>query len=175
MEKELKGLLSNVCKCVLILQSKNPINPNSDNELKNYQIMEEEIKDELTYKIIGCAMKVHRTLGNGFQEVIYQRALAIELAKQGLEFEREKEMPIFYEGENIGTRRVDFLVCGEVLVELKALVKMEDVHIAQGLNYLVAYEIDKGLLVNFGAQSLEVKRLRHPKNKINPAIQKSDQ
>jgi GxxExxY protein len=132
--------------------------------------MKEEIKDDLTYKIIGCAMKVHNILGNGFQEVIYQRALAIEMKNNGVEFVREREMPIFYEGEEIGTRRVDFLAEGEVLVELKALTKLEDVHLAQGLNYLVAYELDKGLLLNFGAQSLEIKRLRHPKNKQKPNI-----
>jgi|ERR1035437_4658015 GxxExxY protein len=136
--------------------------------------MKEEIKDDLTYKIIGCAMKVHNTLGNGFQEVIYQRALAIELTKANLSFNRELEMPIYYEGEEIGKRRVDFLVESEVMVELKALVKMEDVHLAQGLNYLVAYSLDKGLLINFGAQSLEVKRLRHPKNKQNPTSLQSD-
>ncbi len=113
-------------------------------------------------------MKVHSTLGNGFQEVIYQRALAIEFRNAHLEFTREQEMPIFYEGEDIGTRRVDFLV------ELKALVTLEDVHLAQGLNYLVAYKLDKGLLLNFGSQSLEVKRLRHPLNKRNPKIYSSD-
>ena len=130
--------------------------------------MSETIKDDLTYKIIGCAMKVHSVLGNGFQEVIYQRALFIEMKKQGLSFERELEMPLFYDGLSIGSRRVDFLVEEKVMVELKALVKMEDVHLAQGLNYLVAYNVDLGLLLNFGAQSLEVKRLRHPKNKQNP-------
>ena len=132
--------------------------------------MKEKIQDDLTFRIIGCAMKVHSTLGNGFQEVIYQRALAIELTKAGLSFARELEMPIFYEGEHIGSRRVDFLVENEVLVELKALVKLEDVHLAQGLNYLVAYQLDKGLLLNFGAQSLEIKRLRHPLNKRNPNV-----
>ncbi len=130
----------------------------------------EKILDELTYKIIGCAMKVHSTLGNGFQEVIYQRALAIEFRKAGLSFARELEMQIFYEGEDIGTRRVDFLVENEVMVELKALVALEDVHLAQGLNYLVAYKLDKGLLINFGAKSLEVKRLRHPLNKMHNTI-----
>jgi GxxExxY protein len=129
--------------------------------------MKEEIKDDLTYKIIGCAMKVHSVLGNGFQEVIYQRALAIEMEKQGLTFERELEMPLFYDEQPIGSRRVDFLVEETVMVELKALIKLEDVHLAQGLNYLVAYKVDLGLLLNFGAQSLEVKRLRHPKNKHN--------
>lgn len=132
--------------------------------------MDEKINDDLTYKIIGCAMKVHSTLGNGFQEVIYQRALAIEMTKQGLFFERELEMPLFYEGESIGSRRVDFLVAENIMVELKAVIKLEDVHLAQGLNYLVAYKVDKGLLLNFGAQSLEIKRLRHPKNKQNPNI-----
>jgi len=121
--------------------------------------MESKIDDELTYLIIGCAMKVHNTLGNGFQEVIYQRCLAIELDKIGLEFSREKEMPIFYENIHVGTRRADFIVSGKVLIELKAMVKLEDVHLAQSLNYLTAYQIEKGLLINFGATSLEVKRL----------------
>ncbi|MGV3601350.1 MAG: GxxExxY protein [Dyadobacter fermentans] len=124
--------------------------------------MNEEIKDDLTYKIIGCAMKVHAVLGNGFQEVIYQRALAIEFENQGVEFQRELEMPLFYDGIRIGSRRVDFLVENKIMVELKAVIKMEDVHLAQGLNYLVAYKVDLGLLLNFGARSLEVKRLRHP-------------
>ena len=136
--------------------------------------MSESIKDDLTYKIIGCAMKVHSTLGNGFQEVIYQRALAIEMEKQGLSFQRELEMPLFYDEQPIGTRRVDFLVEEKVMVELKALTKLEDVHLAQGLNYLVAYKVDLGLLLNFGSQSLEVKRLRHPKNKENPTIHSSN-
>lgn len=126
----------------------------------------EKIDDELTYKIIGCAMKVHATLGNGFQEVIYQRALAIEMRKNELHFARELEMPIFYDGVNIGTRRVDFLIEETIMVEIKAVVSLEDVHLAQGLNYLVAYKLDKGLLLNFGARSLEIKRLRHPKNKM---------
>ena len=85
--------------------------------------MKEQIQDELTYKIIGCAMKVHRYLGNGFQEVIYQRALGIELRNAGLDFTREQEIPILYEGEEIGTRRADFMVNGEILVELKALTQ----------------------------------------------------
>ena len=127
--------------------------------------MSDKIEDELTFKIIGCAMKVHNYLGNGFQEVIYQRALEIEFRKGAIHYARELEMPIIYEEQEIGSRRVDFLVENEVLVELKALTKMEDVHLAQGLNYLVAYKLDKGLLINFGVQSLEVKRLRHPKNK----------
>ena len=121
--------------------------------------MKEKIDDDLTYKIIGCAMKVHKTLGNGFQEVIYQRCLAIELEKAGLKFIREQEMTIFYEGIDVGTRRADFLVENEVMLELKAVIKLEDVHLAQGLNYLTAYNYDKGLLINFGSTSLEVNRL----------------
>lgn len=121
--------------------------------------MDKKIDDELTYKIIGCAMKVHNTLGNGFQEVIYQRCLSIELGNAGLEFLREQEMPIYYENIQVGTRRADFIVSGEVMVELKALVKLEEVHLAQALNYLTAYQIENGLLINFGSTSLEVKRL----------------
>lgn len=118
-----------------------------------------KIDDPLTHAIIGCAMKVHSALGNGFQEVIYQRALAIEMEKQGLDFSREQEMPIFYDGIDIGTRRVDFLVANWVLVELKALVRLEDVHLAQALNYLEAFRLPTGLLINFGARSMEFKRL----------------
>lgn len=124
--------------------------------------------EELTHKIIGCAMKVHNTLGNGFQEVIYQRALAIEMEKQGLGFKREMEMAIYYEGIDIGTRRVDFFVEEVIMVELKALIKLEDVHLAQAMNYCQAYNLPIGLLINFGAKSLEFKRVynvNHPENK----------
>jgi GxxExxY protein len=126
--------------------------------------MDDITKDELTYEIIGCAMKVHSALGNGFQEVIYQRCLAIELEKQKLLFARELEMPIYYEDVEVGTRRADFIVENKVMVELKAVIKLEDVHLAQGLNYLQAYKIDKGLLINFGSTSLEVKRLFRKQN-----------
>lgn len=115
--------------------------------------------EEITKRIIGCAMKVHSFLGNGFQEVIYQRALAIEMKLEGLQFEREKEMPVMYKGYNIGTRRVDFFVEEKVMVELKAKIKLEDVNLAQGKNYLEAYNMEVGLLINFGAKSLEFKRL----------------
>ena len=125
--------------------------------------------EDLTHKIIGCAMKVHSTLGNGFQEVIYQRALAIEMAKQRLSFQREMEMPIFYEGEDIGTRRVDFFVDGNIMVELKALIKLEEVHLAQAMNYCQAYNLPIGLLINFGALSLQYKKVFNPKyNAIKP-------
>ena len=120
---------------------------------------------ELTSKIIGCAMTVHKTLGNGFQEVIYQRALAIELSLAGISFQREFEMPIFYRGEHIGTRRVDFLIDGMISVELKATAKQEDVHLAQAINYLEAYNLEIGLLINFGEASLNFKRLANKKYK----------
>lgn len=124
--------------------------------------------EELTHKIIGCAMKVHSTLGNGFQEVIYQRALAIEMKKQELSFEREMEMEIYYDDVAIGNRRVDFFVEGTIMVELKALIKLEDVHLAQAMNYCQAYNLPIGLLINFGAKSMEFKRVynvNHPENK----------
>ena len=114
---------------------------------------------DITEKIIGCAMKVHNTLGNGFQEVIYQRALAIELSSSGIEFAREVEMPIHYGGEEIGTRRADFVVEGKIIIELKALAALEDVHLAQALNYLEAYNLEIGLLINFGSKRLEFNRL----------------
>jgi GxxExxY protein len=123
--------------------------------------------EELTHKIIGCAMKVHSTLGNGFQEVIYQRAMVIEMDKQRLAFTRELEMIIYYDGKEIGTRRVDFFVDGKIMVELKALIKLEDVHLAQTMNYCQAYNLPVAMLLNFGAKSLEFKRVynvNHPEN-----------
>ena len=118
-----------------------------------------------TEKIIGCAMEVHKTLGNGFQEVIYQRALEIEMSVAGLNFKREFEMPIYYRDHHIGTRRVDFLVEDVISVELKAITKLEDVHFAQAINYLEAYNLEIGLLINFGEQSLIFKRLTNKKYK----------
>ena len=121
--------------------------------------------EELTHKIIGCAMKVHTTLGNGFQEVIYQRALEMEMNLQGFSFSREYEMPIYYKNQHIGTRRVDFLVEGLISVELKAVINLEDVHLAQAINYLEAYNLEIGLLINFGSKSLMFKRLVNSKFK----------
>ena len=121
------------------------------------------IDDDLTYQIIGCAMKVHNTLGIGFQEVIYQRCLAIEMERAGLDFGREVEQSIYYEGMVVGSRRADFVVANQVVVELKALISLEDVHIAQAKNYVVAYDFEVGLLLNFGSRSLEVKRLFNDK------------
>ncbi|HEX8329723.1 MAG TPA: GxxExxY protein [Hymenobacter sp.] len=114
--------------------------------------------NERTHKIVGCAMAVHRMLGNGFQEVIYQRSLAIEMEQAGLRFAREMEMPIFYKGVDVGTRRVDFLVEEVVLVELKALSGLNQSNFAQIINYLEAYRLEVGLLINFGETSLRHKR-----------------
>lgn len=130
--------------------------------------------EELTHKIIGCAMKVHSTLGNGFQEVIYQRAMAIEMRKQDLSFSREMEMTIYYEDENIGTRRVDFFVEENIMVEIKALIHLEDVHLAQAMNYCQAYNLPIGLLINFGGKSLEFKRVYNVNHEENKAYIKNN-
>jgi GxxExxY protein len=124
-------------------------------------------QEELTHKVIGCAMKVHSALGNGFQELIYQRSLAIEFDKQNVKFTRELEMSIYYDNIEVGTRRVDFFVDNSIMLELKALIKLEDVHLAQAINYLEAYNIEIGLLINFGSKSLEFKRLYNKKYKLN--------
>jgi|SRR5690554_5335425 len=118
---------------------------------------------ELTGKIIGAAMEVHKYLGNGFQEVIYQRALSIEMNMQQLAHEREMEMRLSYKGFSIGTRRVDFFVEDKIMVEIKAVKELEDVHLAQAINYLEAYRLDIGLLINFGNTSLQFKRVMKPK------------
>jgi GxxExxY protein len=128
-------------------------------------IIEQYKHSELTGKIIGCAMTVHQTLGNGFQEVIYQRALEIEMRLEGIKFSREQEMSIYYREKKIGTRRADFLVDGVICVELKACIKLEDVHFAQAINYLEVYNLEIGLLINFGEASLNFKRLTNKKYK----------
>lgn len=121
--------------------------------------------DELTHKIIGCAMEVHNQMGNGFQEVIYQRALSVEFELQRLDFARELEMELSYKNVNVGTRRVDFFVEDAVMVEIKAIEKLEGVHKAQAINYCEAYNIADGLLINFGAQSLQFHRVYNKKLK----------
>jgi len=122
---------------------------------------------ELTAKIIGCAMEVHKHLGNGFQEVIYQRALEIEFRLQGMNAQREYVMPLLYKNEDIGSRRVDFFVEEKVMVEIKAITELEDVHLAQAINYLETYNLEIGLLINFGNSSLQFKRV------INKRLKKS--
>jgi len=124
--------------------------------------------EEITKRVIGCAMNVHNALGNGFQEVIYQRALEIEMELDGLRFEREKEIPIIYREQHIGTRRVDFFVEDKIMVELKAIIELEDVHLAQAMNYLEAYKIEIGLLINFGSRKLTFKRVHNNKLLAEP-------
>jgi GxxExxY protein len=126
---------------------------------------------ELTSKIIGCAITVHKELGTGFQELIYQRALGIEFNDTGLSFEREKEMPVFFKGHLIGTRRVDFLVEDVVPVELKAIGSLDDIHLAQAINYLECYALEIGLLINFGSKCMEFKRLIN--SKFNQQFQRN--
>ena len=115
--------------------------------------------NDLTYQVIGCAMDVHKVLGGGFQEVIYQRCLAIELEKAGIPFTREVEQDIFYKEINVGNRRADFIIDSKLMVESKTLLQLENVHIAQAKNYLTAYKLETGLSINFGGQSLEYKRI----------------
>ena len=122
---------------------------------------------ELTHRIIGCAMEVHSFLKNGFPEVIYQRSLAVELGVQGISYAREVEIPVFYKNTRVGTRRVDFLIEGLISTELKAVIRMEDMHLAQGLNYLEAFNLEIGLLLNFGSPRLEYKRLLNKKYRPN--------
>ena len=121
--------------------------------------------NKLTNKIIGCAMEVHNQMGNGFQEVVYQRALSIEFNLNGIEHQREMEMPLDYKGYNVGTRRVDFFVEENVMVEIKAIEKLEGVHEAQAINYCEAYNIADGLLINFGAERLQYHRVFNKKLK----------
>jgi len=125
--------------------------------------MRKEEQDKLTREIIGCAMEVHKVLGNGFQEVVYQRALSIEMKLRHIEHQREFTMPLLYKGIDVGRRRVDFLVTHAISVEIKAISNLEDVHLAQAINYLEAYNLPTGLLLNFGSQSLQFKRLFHKK------------
>jgi len=134
---------------------------------------EQYLHSELTGKIIGCAMEVHKALGNGFQEVIYQRALEIEMAQQGLTASRKHEMDIFYKGIKIGNRRVDFFVEEKVMVEIKAVIELQDVHLAQAINYLEAYGLEVGLLLNFGSRSLQFKRVMKPAKNRPPKSEKS--
>jgi GxxExxY protein len=124
---------------------------------------------EETAAIIACAIEVHKEIGNGFQEVIYQRALSIEMNLRGISHVREQEMDIIYKGEKIGRRRVDFLVGEKICVELKAVSLLDDMHLAQAINYLEAFNLEVGLLINFGSRSLEFKRVMNKKYKPLPS------
>lgn len=125
---------------------------------------------EITEKIIGSAMRVHASLGNGFQEVIYQRALEIEMEESGLRFARELSMPVYYKAKQIGERRVDFFVEEKIMVEIKAIIQLENVHLAQAKNYLEAYNMQVGLLINFGSISLQFKRIENQKFIDSPIL-----
>ncbi|HBQ61057.1 MAG TPA: GxxExxY protein [Balneolaceae bacterium] len=118
---------------------------------------------ELTHRIIGCAMEVHSALGNGFQELIYQRSLGLEFDLQKIKYAREVDMDVFYKGVAVGSRRVDFLIENKLAVEIKAIKELEDVHLAQAMNYLEGYNLEVGLLINFGGRSLEFKRVHNNK------------
>lgn len=120
---------------------------------------------EITAKIIGCAMKVHQRMRNGYQEIIYQRCLCIEFDREGIKYQQEMEMPIFYDGIHVGKRRVDFLIEEKVVLEIKAVSELTDTYLAQALNYLEALNLETGLLLNFGAKSLEIKRIVNGKKK----------
>ena len=125
--------------------------------------MIKEEQDRLTHEIIGCAIEVHKILGNGFQEVVYQRALSVEMKLQNIDHQREFEMPLFYKGVDVGQRRVDFFIANEISVEIKAITNLEDAHLAQAKNYLESYNLQTGLLLNFGSKSLQFKRLFNQK------------
>jgi len=125
--------------------------------------MENNKINTLTHKIIGCAMEVHKKLGNSFQEKIYQRCLALEFNELKIKYVWEQEIEIIYKGTSVGTRRVDFFIEGKVMLEIKAVEKIEDVHKAQAINYCEAYNIADGLLINFGGKSLEFKRVYNKK------------
>jgi GxxExxY protein len=143
---------------ILFILFKNSIH--SDLTMENLEnVKKSTVYDPITYKIIGCAMEVHNNLGIGFPEVIYQRCLAIEFEKVGLNFEREANLPLFYKELKVGSRQADFLVESDIIVELKATSALIPDNYAQGLNYLTAYKKDKGLLINFGSQKLEYKLL----------------
>jgi GxxExxY protein len=135
---------------------------------RNYHSMADYTYKEITEKIIGAAMKVHSSLGNGFQEVIYQRALESKVEESGLRFIRELSMPVYYKARQLGERRVDFFVEDKIMVELKAIIQLENVHLAQAKNYLEAYNMQVGLLINFGSISLQSKRLENKKVGENP-------
>jgi GxxExxY protein len=126
-------------------------------------IKQEYLYSDITELIIGCSMKVHSTIGRGFPEYIYQRALAIELSKTDLEIKKEMEWPVYYDGQLVGKRRVDFMVNGKILIEIKAVALYEPSHLNQIINYLQAFQIPIGILINFGKEKLEFKRFTNNK------------
>jgi len=126
-----------------------------------------EERNKITHDVIGVAMEVYNVLGNGFQEVVYQRALSIEMKLRKIEHQREFEIPLLYKGFDVGQRRVDFLVFGNISIEIKAIANLDDLQLAQAKNYLEAYNLETGLLINFGSKSLQFKRLFNNKYDAN--------
>ena len=122
-------------------------------------IKQEYKYSDITAKIISCAIKVHNELGPGFPEYIYQRALEIEFRNTLLKNVREKEHPVYYLNELVGKRRVDFVVEEKIMVELKAVDKLDELSLSRSLNYMKAFNLEVGLLINFGGAKLEFKRL----------------
>jgi GxxExxY protein len=123
---------------------------------------------EITEGIIGCALRVHQTMRNGYPEIIYNNCLILEFKKASIDFQNEVHLPIFYEGVQVGKRRIDFLIENRVVLEIKAVTELNDAHLAQALNYLEGLNLEIGLLLNFGSKSLEIKRLIN--NKINKSL-----
>lgn len=115
--------------------------------------------DDLTGRVIGCAIRVHRELGPGFLEAIYENALRIELRHAGIPFRFQGEMAVMYRGESAGLQRFDLLIADQVVVELKAIKALEDIHFAQVRSYLKAWGLRHGLLFNFAALPLTIKRV----------------
>ena len=127
----------------------------------------------LTERIISAAIRVHKELGPGFLETMYEEALAIELTAGGLAFERQKLLPVFYREHLIGEHRLDFLVEGKVIVELKAISALEDIHFAIVRSYLKAANLDDALLLNFATARVTVKRVGreyHPTTKVEDVV-----
>lgn len=126
-------------------------------------INEKYIHSDITSAILGAAFEVHKQIGCGFVEAVYHRAMLWELYLRKIEHESEKELPIYYKNHKVGSRRADILVNKLVIIELKATSQLENIHLAQAINYLETFNLDVGLLLNFGSRSLEYKRVIHPK------------
>jgi len=140
--------------------------------LADTQIKALVVSDELSQKVIGEAIHVHRVLGPGFPELVYHNALLIRLRKAGLKVESEKPLPVFFEGEIVGNFVTDIIVEGRLLLELKAVSALVAAHEVQLVNYLSATKIDVGLLLNFGARSLEIKR--RTRGYLAPGVREDD-
>jgi GxxExxY protein len=115
--------------------------------------------EELSGRILGAAVEVHKALGPGFLEAIYQRAMEVALNHRGIRFQRQKEVRVYFEGEDLGVQRLDLVVEQQVILELKAVKALEEIHFAQLRSYLKATGLHIGLLLNFNAPTLVSKRV----------------